>query len=75
MYNYHLIGENMINSIQGISAAQQMATEASKKIASNSGNLIENIVDLKKSEISHSANAKALQSENDRIGTILNIKV
>ena len=67
----------MISSIQGINNAQALATKAAVSIANpnSSESLVENLIQLKQAEISTEANAKVIQSENDRIGTILDISV
>lgn len=62
-------------SLQGLQASQNNIIEASKKIA-NPDNIDKTkpLIDLKQEELNFKSNAKALQTSNDMIGTIINIK-
>ena len=62
-------------SLQGLQTSQNNVVEASKKI-SNPDNIEKTkpLIDLKQEESNFKANAKALQTSNDIIGTIINIK-
>lgn len=62
-------------SLQGLQTSHNNIIEASKKIA-NPDNIEKTkpLIDLKQEELNFKANAKALQTSNDMIGTIINIK-
>lgn len=61
-------------SLQGLQNSQQNVVKSSKEIANPNSNKIEPLIDLKQSEISFKANAKVLETSNEMIGTIIDIK-
>ena len=62
-------------SLQGLQNSQNNVIEASKKIAdSDNIDKTKPLIDLKQEELNFKANAKALQTSNDMIGTIINIE-
>lgn len=68
------INNSINNSLQGIQKAQNKVTEASKQIVNPELDKTKPLVDLVEAKHENAANTKALQTSNDMIGTIINIK-
>lgn len=63
------------SSISGISNAIYNVEKSAEKIANEKGDLVKNIEDMNINEKAVEANVKSIQTENDMMGSLLNIKV